>query len=95
MSRRVGETILIGDEIEIVITHIGRKRVRVGIRAPRELAVLAREVKLVGEENAAAAGVAQKAVPALLARLCAGASPQTFPASADMEIIRQDAGTKD
>lgn len=56
MSRREGEVILIGDEIEIVIAHIGRTRVKVGIRAPRETAVLAREVKLVGDENRAAAG---------------------------------------
>jgi carbon storage regulator len=55
MSRRQGETILIGDDIEIVIAHIGRSRVRVGIRAPRETTVLAREVKLVREENLAAA----------------------------------------
>ena len=35
MSRRQGETILIGDDIEIVIAHIGRSRVKVGIsRAP-------------------------------------------------------------
>jgi len=32
MARRQGETILIGDEIEVVIAHIGRSRVRVGIR---------------------------------------------------------------
>lgn len=57
MSRRQGETILIGDEIEIVIAHLGRSRVRVGIRAPREMAVLAREVKLVRDENLAAAAV--------------------------------------
>jgi carbon storage regulator len=55
MSRREGETILIGDEIEIVITHIGRSRVKIGIRAPRELAVVQREVKLVRDENLAAA----------------------------------------
>jgi carbon storage regulator len=55
MSRREGETILIGDEIEIVIAHIGRSRVKIGIRAPRELAVVQREVKLVREENLAAA----------------------------------------
>lgn len=61
MSRRAGETILIGDEIEIVIAHIGRTRVKVGIRAPRELAVLAREVKLVGDENRAAAEAASSA----------------------------------
>src|SRR5208283_3336406 len=40
MSRREGETILIGDDIEIVITHIGRTKVRVGIRAPRETPVI-------------------------------------------------------
>ena len=55
MSRREGETILIGEEIEIVIAHIGRSRVRVGIRAPREMAVMARELKLVREENLTAA----------------------------------------
>jgi carbon storage regulator len=55
MSRRQGETILIGEEIEIVIAHIGRTRVKVGIRAPRQLLVIAQEVKLVGEENRAAA----------------------------------------
>jgi carbon storage regulator len=56
MSRRQGEVILIGGDIEIVIAHIGRSRVRVGIRAPRETPVIAREVKLVREENRAAAG---------------------------------------
>jgi carbon storage regulator len=55
MSRREGETILIGDDIEIVIAHIGRSRVKVGIRAPRETLVIAREVKLVRDENLAAA----------------------------------------
>ena len=57
MSRRQGEVILIGDEIEIVIVHIGRSRVKVGIRAPRETSVMAREIKLVREENLAAAGL--------------------------------------
>jgi carbon storage regulator len=58
MSRREGEVILIGDDIEIVIAHIGRSRVKVGIRAPRQTPVIARELKLVGEENRAAAGAA-------------------------------------
>ena len=55
MSRRAGEAILIGDEIEIVIAHIGRTRVKVGIRAPRQTPVMAREMRLVREENMAAA----------------------------------------
>jgi carbon storage regulator len=70
MSRRKGETILIGDEIEIVIAHIGRSRVRVGIRAPRSMLVIAREVKLVRDENlAAAAAPSPLALSDLLARL--------------------------
>jgi carbon storage regulator len=69
MSRRQGETILIGGEIEIIIAHIGRSRVKVGIRAPRQMPVVARELKLVSEENRAAAGATQEALTGLLARL--------------------------
>jgi carbon storage regulator len=86
MSRRQGETILIGDEIEIVIAHIGRSRVKVGIRAPRAMLVMAREVKLVREENLAAA-----ALSGLIARLPAPA--KILPQRADEESDRQDAGT--
>jgi carbon storage regulator len=78
MSRREGETILIGDAIEIVIAHIGRTRVRVGIRAPREMPVIAREVKLVREENraAAVAGGSPAAVTDLVARLKPAPTPR-------------------
>jgi carbon storage regulator len=70
MSRRQGETILIGDDVEILIAHIGRSRVKVGIRAPRQTPVVAREMKLVREENlAAAARSSQPALSGLIARL--------------------------
>jgi carbon storage regulator len=68
MSRRQGETILIGDDIEIVIAHIGRSRVKVGIRAPRQLLVIAREMKLVREENLRAAGATASDLSTLVAR---------------------------
>ena len=93
MSRRQGETILIGDDIEIVIAHIGRSRVKVGIRAPRQLAVVAQEVKLVGEENQAAAQAPSPAVlEAILSHLLPDA--HTFPPRSDEGIVRQDAGTE-
>jgi carbon storage regulator len=66
MSRRKGETILIGDDIEIVITQIGRSRVKVGIRAPREMHVMACELRWVREENLAAAKVASPAAVSTL-----------------------------
>ena len=71
MSRREGEKILIGDDIEIVIARIGRTRVKVGIRAPRQTPVIAREVQLVRDENLAAAAVppAAQSLSDLIARL--------------------------
>jgi carbon storage regulator len=71
MKRRAGEAILIGEDIEIRLEHIGRTRVRIGIIAPRGVAVVAKEVKVVGEENRAAADGAT--VAALLASLSGGA----------------------
>ena len=55
MRRRQGETILIGGNIEVQIVSIGRSRVKIGINAPKEVVVTAKEVKLVREENLAAA----------------------------------------
>ena len=80
MSRREGETILIGDEIEIVIAHIGRSRVKVGIRAPRELLVIAHEVKLVRDQNLAAARVgAGLELSSLLEKIQSHASNFSIP----------------
>jgi carbon storage regulator len=55
MRRRAGESILIGEDIEIQILHIGESRIKIGITAPKSVPVTMKEVKLVGEENLAAA----------------------------------------
>jgi carbon storage regulator len=55
MRRRQGETILIGEEIEVHIAHIGRSRVKVAIEAPRSMRVVAKEEKMAGDQNQAAA----------------------------------------
>jgi carbon storage regulator len=55
MRRRAGESILIGEDIEIQIIHIGESRIKLGITAPRSVPVSMKEVKLVGQENLAAA----------------------------------------
>ena len=44
LSRRAGESILIGGEIEVVILGTDGGQVRVGIRAPRTIAVLRKEL---------------------------------------------------
>jgi len=68
MTRHAGEVIQIGEDIEIVITHIGRSRVKVGIQAPREIKVVAKEVELVRAQNVAAASVPDAGVASVLAR---------------------------
>ncbi len=55
MMRRKGESILIGDNIEVRIISIGRTKVKFGIIAPREIPVVAREFELVQKQNLAAA----------------------------------------
>ena len=52
LSRRPGQSIMIGKEIAIVVLGSDGVQVRVGIRAPREVTVLRRELlKQVEEEN--------------------------------------------
>ena len=57
LSRKPGETIVIRDDIEILVTRIDRDEVRIKIKAPRELAVfkgeLYREIQLlIGDKSA-------------------------------------------
>lgn len=53
--RREGESVLIGDEIEILILDIRRSKVKLGVKAPRTLVITTREMELVREQNLAAA----------------------------------------
>jgi carbon storage regulator len=62
MRRRAGESILIGENVEIQILHIGESRIKIGITAPKSIPVAMKEVKLVGEENQAAAQLQSVAV---------------------------------
>ncbi len=45
ISRRKGQRIAIGDDIELVVTELHRSSVKLGIRAPRGYAVLRGEVR--------------------------------------------------
>ena len=44
LTRKEKQTIMIGDDIEIVVTSIRGDKVRLGITAPREVRVFRREV---------------------------------------------------
>jgi carbon storage regulator len=57
VRRRIGEAIAIGDDIEIEVIEISRTRVKLGIRAPRQVQVNRRESAAVASENRQASGL--------------------------------------
>jgi len=66
LTRKIGETIAIGDDVKVQIIDIKGKQVRLGIEAPAETAVHREEVyRRIREQNRQAAGLA----PSDLSRL--------------------------
>ena len=51
LTRKQGESITIGDNIRVTILDVKGKYVRVGIEAPRELAVHRQEISPVDQKN--------------------------------------------
>lgn len=55
LTRKQGESFLLGDDIEISISEISGDKVRIAIDAPRDVKVLRKELKDAGELNKEAA----------------------------------------
>lgn len=69
VSRKQEESIIIGNEIEIVVVRIDRHTVRLGIKAPKHISVHRKEVyEEIRQENLAAAQT-QSPAPEALSRL--------------------------
>jgi carbon storage regulator len=57
LTRKPGETIVIGDDVRVSVIQIAGGAVRIGIDAPRSVPIYREEIwEAVREENAAAAG---------------------------------------
>ena len=56
IRRRAGEAFLIGDEVEVEILELGPTQVKLGIRAPKQILILRKEIKVTGTQNRIAAG---------------------------------------
>jgi carbon storage regulator len=44
LSHRKGQSILIGDDIEVIITEVHRSSVKIAVRAPKHLTVMRAEI---------------------------------------------------
>jgi carbon storage regulator len=45
LSRKVGQKILIGDNISVTVVRVGQGGVRIGVEAPEEMEVVREELK--------------------------------------------------
>jgi carbon storage regulator len=70
IRRKVGESLLIGDGIEIEVIDLSPTRVKLGIRAPESVPILRKEIRDAAEHNREAARrVTPATIQDLLARL--------------------------
>lgn len=44
LTRRVGETLMIGDEVEVTVLGVKGNQVRIGVKAPRDVSVHREEI---------------------------------------------------
>ncbi len=55
LRRRAGESLLIGDDVEIELLAVSAQGAKIGIHAPRETVILRKELKVTQEQNRRAA----------------------------------------
>lgn len=51
VTRKIGEKIIIGENIAIVVVDIGQGRVKIGIDAPRDVPVYREELRSAGKSG--------------------------------------------
>ena len=70
LTRKLHESIMIGDDIEVSLLSILGEKVRIGIQAPRDIPVFRKEVYLeIQQERAASGGSTRDEVDDALKRL--------------------------
>lgn len=66
LTRKVGESIVIGDNVEITVISVNGDQIKLGIDAPRSVSIHRKEIYLqIQDENKAAASTSDSGAEAL------------------------------
>jgi carbon storage regulator len=66
LTRKVGESIVIGDDIEVTVLAVHGDQIKIGIDAPRSVPIHRKEIYLqIQEENQAAVATSEAGAQAL------------------------------
>jgi len=64
LTRKVNQSIIIGDDVEVVVLEVRGEQVRIGIRAPRTVVVHRKEIfDQIQDENRAASETQPEDIP--------------------------------
>lgn len=55
ITRKVGESFYIGDDVEVVVLECSKDKAKIGINAPKNVNILRKELKVTVEQNREAA----------------------------------------
>jgi carbon storage regulator len=77
LTRRVGETLKVGSDVDVTVLGVKGNQIRIGIKAPRTVAVHREEIfdRIQREAQLAARSNESKGAPAALEAKAAGESP--------------------
>jgi carbon storage regulator len=64
LSRKVNQSIMVGDNVRVVVVAVDRDQVKLGIEAPREIAVHRSEIYEEIQRSNRSAAAAQQGAPA-------------------------------
>jgi carbon storage regulator len=86
LTRRVGESIVVGDDIVLTVFEVRGDAVRIGIEAPRSVKVNRKEIyEEIQRSNAQAVSSSDDAVDALRGALGGDPAPSATPPRSDGE----------
>ncbi len=91
LTRKIGESVIINDDIEVTVVDIRGKSIKLGFTFPAEATVLRREIhERIQEENRAAAAGSDALAEAL--GQGAGAKPPCEPEAEAVPEAKREAG---